>query len=69
MAGCGGNLNALSGAGFDVDCTQPGHWLNDGFSYESGGVTAGRFLVAGNHYAEANPPSSLTTAGAVPGGW
>jgi hypothetical protein len=70
MTNCGGNNNNLSGAGaYDVDVTGSVHLLNDGFRYVSGGVTAGRNLTVGNHYTEANPPSSLTTAGAVPGGW
>lgn len=72
MSGCGGNLNNQAAwVAYDVDVAAPGtgHWLNDGFSYVSGGVTAGRSLVAGNHYTEASPPSALTTAGAAPGGW
>ena len=70
MSGCGGNLNnQAAGVAYDVDVAGTGHWLNDGFSYVSGGVTAGRSLVAGNHYTEANPPSSLTSVGAAPGGW
>jgi hypothetical protein len=70
MSGCGGNTNnASAGTGYDVNDTSTGHWLNDGFRYISGGVTAGRNLAAGNHYTEANPPSSITTAGSAPGGW
>lgn len=70
MTGCGGNTNnASAGTGYDVNDTTTGHWLNNGFRYVSGAVTAGRFLAAGNHYTEANAPASMTTAGAAPGGW
>ena len=70
MSGCGGNLNnQAAGVAYDVESTSSAHILNDGFSYVSGGVTAGRNLAAGNHYTEANPPSSITTVGAAPGGW
>ena len=66
---CGGNENNLGGGTAYDALFGTGHWLNDGFGYESSGVTAGRFLPVGNHYTEANPPSSLTFAGAGPGGW
>ena len=71
LEGCGGNTNnAAAGTAYDVNVTSTAHVLNQGFRYVSGSVTAGRNLTsAGNHYTEANPPSSLTTAGNAPGGW
>jgi hypothetical protein len=70
MAGCGGNTNnAAAGTAYDVNVTGAGHWLNDGFSYVSGSVTAGRYLAAGNRYTEANNPGSMTAAGSAAGGW
>lgn len=71
MTGCGGNgNNAGAGGGYDVDVTTTSaHVLNQGFRYISGAVTAGRFLVAANHYTEGFPQASLTTAGAAAGGW
>jgi hypothetical protein len=71
MTGCGGNgNNAAGGTAYDVDVTDAAaHVLNVGFRYISGGVTAGRFLVAANHYTEGFAPSSMTQAGAAAGGW
>lgn len=71
MDGCGGNTNNAGAAGgYDVNVTNASCGLvNDKFRYVSGGVTAGRFLPAGNQYTEANPPSTMTSAGAAPGGW
>jgi len=70
MEACGGNINnQAAGVAYDVNVSSTGHWLNDGFAYVSGGVTFGRNLAVGNHYTEANPPSSMTNTGAGPGGW
>jgi hypothetical protein len=71
MTGCGGNgNNAGAGVAYDVDVTTTSaHVLNQGFRYISPAVTAGRFLVAANHYTEGFPPAAMTNAGAAPGGW